>query len=100
MPQSNITRFAEGKACTARIPGACNRDPATSVWAHLNSVRWGAGRNQKAPDPCGLIACSACHDVIDGRVKTDHDRDFIRMCAYEGHMESLAMLVKDGVISA
>lgn len=93
-----ITKFAQGKECTARIPGVCNRDPATSVWSHLNSVRWGAGRSQKAPDVCGLIACYNCHMVIDRQHKTDHDREFVMQCAYEGHMESLAMLVKEGVI--
>lgn len=95
---SAIREFARGKACTARIPLVCNRDPQTSVWAHLNSIRWGSGRGFKAPDVCGLIACSACHDVIDNRVKTDYDRDWIRHLAYEGHMESLALLVSAGVI--
>ncbi len=95
---SKITKFAEGKPCTARIPGSCNYDPTTTVWAHLNSIRWGAGRGHKAPDVCGLVACSSCHDVIDNSVKTNHDRDWIKQLAYEGHMESLAMLVKHGVI--
>ena len=95
---SAITKFAEGRDCTARITGVCNGRADTSVWAHLNSIRWGSGRGLKGPDVCGLIACSACHDVIDGRVKTNHDRDYIRLLAYEGHMESIALLDKAGVI--
>jgi len=95
---TKITDYARGKGCTARIPGICNHNPETSVWAHINSVRWGAGKGIKSPDLCGLIACSSCHDVIDGRVKTGYEREFIKLLAYEGHMESLAMLVKDGVI--
>lgn len=95
---SKITDFAEGRACTARISGVCNNDPTTTVWAHLNSIRWGAGRGHKAPDVCGLVACANCHDVIDGRVRTSYDREWIKQLAYEGHMESLALLVKHGVI--
>ncbi len=100
---SAITKFAEGKPCTARIPGVCKPDPSTSVWSHLNSVRWGAGRGFKATDACGLITCFECGNAIDGRRrKTDDgellDREFVMKCAYEGHLESLAMLVMAGVI--
>lgn len=95
---SRITYFAQGRPCTMRLTGICNGDPSTSVWAHINSIRWGAGRGHKAPNICGLICCSACHDILDGRVKTTLERDFIKMCALEGHMESLALLVEAGII--
>ena len=95
---SKITKAAEGKRCTARIPGVCNCDTKTSVWAHIRSIRFGAGKGLKPPDLIGLIACSGCHDVIDGRVKTDHDKDYVRMCAYEGHLESLMILWEEGII--
>lgn len=95
---SKITKFARDKHCTARIPGVCNHNPETSVWAHIESIRWGAGRGIKVPDVCGLIACSACHDVIDGRTPSDYHRVEISVFAYEGHMESLMMLVEEGII--
>lgn len=95
---SRITAFAEGKGCTVRIPGVCNSRQDTSVWAHIRSNRFGAGMGLKPPDVCGLIACSACHDVIDRRVKTDHDREFITLCVFDGHMESLMLLAKAGII--
>ncbi len=94
---SKITEFAEGKPCTVRLPG-CTHDPATSSWAHINSIRWGAGRGKKAPDICGCIADHYCHGVLDGRIMTDLDRDFVLMAAYEGHMESLNLLWKAGII--
>ena len=96
---SKITKFAEGKPCTMRLHGVCNHDPATSVWAHIHSVRWGSGRGHKVPDVCGLIACFSCHQVLDRHVKTTYDRDFIMLAAYEGHMESLSLLVKAGIVS-
>lgn len=100
---SKITDFAEGKPCTARIPGVCKHDNATSVWCHIRSVRWGSGGSKKPPDIIGLIGCSDCHDAIDGRTKKDRegnllDPDFVKACAYEGHMESLYLLHKAGII--
>lgn len=101
---SKITKFAKGKQCTARVPGVCNFDSATSIWSHLNSVRWGAGRGLKAVDVCGLITCSNCGDAIDGRRKKYDsgdklDKEFVMQCAYLGHLESLALLWKEGIIS-
>ena len=95
---SKITKFAKAKSCTARIPGVCNGDPKTSVWAHIRGIRFGAGIGKKPHDLIGLIACSDCHDVIDGRVRTDIERDFIMQCAYEGHCESLVLLEKAGIV--
>lgn len=95
---SKITKSAENKLCTARIPRHCNANPKTTVWAHIRSIRFGAGKGIKPTDLIGLYACSGCHDVIDGRVKTDHDRDYVKMCAYEGHLESLMILWEEGII--
>ena len=100
---SKITEFARGQFCTARIPGVCNHDPATSVWSHINSLRWGDGKVNKSPDICGLVACSDRHDAIDGRVKKNKagellDPEFVRICAYQGHFESLWLLTKAGII--
>ena len=100
---SKITKAAEGKDCTARIPNVCDHDSTKTSWAHINSIRWGAGRSHKAPDICGLIACDSCHHVIDGRVRKNKlgellDREFVKMCAYEGHLESLMILWEEGII--
>ena len=100
---SKITDFAEGKNCMARIPNVCDNDTTTTVWAHIRSVRFDAGTSKKPIDLIGLISCFKCHQVIDGREKKDRhgnrvDTDFIKMCAYEGHMESLMMLVKAGIV--
>ena len=55
---------AKGEDCMIRLPGTCNFDPETTVLAH---IRRGAGMGRKPTDLCGVYACSACHDVIDGR---------------------------------
>jgi len=95
---SKITKFAKGKQCTARIPDVCNFDPETTVWAHIRMVRYGAGWAKKPSDLVGLIACSNCHDVIDGRTQSEHSRDEIAIAQYEGHCESLLLLELHGLI--
>jgi len=49
--------------CTLRIPGVCNFNPETTVFAHLN----GGGMSTKHSDIHGCYACSSCHDWLDGR---------------------------------
>jgi hypothetical protein len=62
-----IRRAARGEECTLRIPGVCNRDPATTVLCHSNRLADGKGMGLKAPDSAACFACHACHDVLDGR---------------------------------
>ena len=100
--ESAVKAFAEGKQCTARIPGVCSYDPGTTVWCHINSVRWGSGKGFKSPILCGFIGCRDCHDAVDGRMKKDKngdhlDPEFVRLCAYEAHMESLYLLDQAGI---
>ena len=100
---SKITKSAEGKRCTARIPNVCNGNPKTTVWAHIRSIRNGAGGSLKPCDLIGLYACGDCHHAIDRRVRKNKkgeylDPDFVKMCAYEGHLESLMILWEEGII--
>ena len=62
---AKIRTSARGEQCTLRL-GCCNHDPETTVYAHLRMFGWG-GMGQKPPEPLGVFACSACHDVLDRR---------------------------------
>ena len=62
-----IRDAARGETCTLQIPGVCNGNTETTVLAHLPDESHGMGR--KSDDISAAFACSACHDVIDGRVK-------------------------------
>lgn len=60
---SKITESARGEQCQVRMPGICNHDPETTVFAHRNGAGWGL----KELDCEGAYCCSSCHDVYDGR---------------------------------
>ena len=64
MKKIDLRKEAKGRPCTIQIYGVCNRNPETSVLCHLP----GPGMGVKADDIHAAIGCSACHDVIDGRV--------------------------------
>jgi hypothetical protein len=61
---TNLRKLARGQDCQIRAPG-CNFDPETTVLAHLP----GGGMGAKRHDLHGAWACSACHDLVDGRRK-------------------------------
>ncbi|ABO60580.1 DUF1364 domain-containing protein (plasmid) [Burkholderia vietnamiensis] len=68
---SKITDSARGETCALRLPGVCNRDPETTVWAHGNDVEGGKAKGKKLLryDHIGCYACYSCHMVLDGQAK-------------------------------
>lgn len=62
---SKITESAAGQECLLRLPGVCNGDWTTTVWAHSNRYADGKGAGLKAADRNGTYACYACHMVYD-----------------------------------
>lgn len=78
---------ARGQDCTVRLPGICNFNPETVVLAHLPCGQKGMG--MKGFDTIAVDACSACHDVIDGRARGEVDwLDMLRAVA-ETHKRRL-----------
>lgn len=64
---SKLRQLAEGQDCTVRLPG-CQWHSPTVVLAHIRRANV-AGMGQKPKDLCGVYACAACHDCIDGRTQ-------------------------------
>jgi hypothetical protein len=54
-----------------RLPGVCNGNWETTVWAHSNSHEGGKAKGKKLArvDHIGAYACYACHMVLDGQAK-------------------------------
>lgn len=92
---SKIRKSARGQDCQVRIPGICNHNPETVILAHLG----GAGLAIKAHDIHGAYACSACHDAIDGRTKTEYSRDELRLMHLDGMVRTQLILIGDGLIT-
>ena len=94
-----LRAFASGRDCSLRLP-VCNFDPSTTVLAHLPCCHGGMG--MKGPDTVAVLACSACHDLVDGRRKLAgfvlELRDVLRALA-ETHCQAIeaGVLVVAGV---
>ena len=91
----NLRKTARGQPCMVRIPGICNHDPETTVLAHLG----GAGMGRKHDDAFGAFCCSACHDVIDGRAKSEYSRYDIRMMHLDGILRTQQWWLDNGYIT-
>lgn len=99
---SKLTDYARGRDCQVRIPNVCNRDPATTVLAHMNGAGWAL----KSHDIHGAHCCSACHAVLDGHAK-GHDhfgslytKDQITLFHLEGVIRTQTLLLQEGLIAA
>jgi hypothetical protein len=92
----NLRDHARGKDCKIRLPGVCNFNPETTVLCHARLAGL-TGMGQKAPDLLGAHGCSACHDEVDGRTRV-LEREFVRLCFYEGVLRTQASLIAEGVI--
>ncbi|KVN83470.1 nuclease domain-containing protein [Burkholderia ubonensis] len=68
---SRITESARGEACTLNLPGICNWNWETTVWAHSNWLNGGKAKGKKLAraDHIGCYACYACHMVLDGQAR-------------------------------
>lgn len=84
--------------CQIRLPGICNFDKASTIWAHANGSAGGKGIGMKADDLLGAYACSDCHDVYDRRKPVAMERNEVELAFWEGHARSLILLIKKGII--
>lgn len=89
-----IRNSARGQQCQVRMPVVCNRNPETVVLAHVGK---GSGMGQKCDDIHATYACSACHDVIDGRVRIGDPR-INRLYAYEAMVRTQKLLLEQELI--
>ena len=81
-----------------RLPGICNGNPETTVLAHINGVRFGHGVGHKVADIHGAYCCNSCHDVLDGRVRSNFDKDFLHAAHLDAVIETQLKLIKKGLL--
>ena len=92
--QTKITKSARGENCQIRIPGVCNHSPDTVVFCHVG----GGGMAIKSIDAHGAYGCSSCHDYVDGRVKTEYDKNIIKLWFLEAVLRTQIILIEKGLI--
>jgi hypothetical protein len=56
------------------------------------------GVGLKAPDLLGAWCCSACHDVVDGRVKSEFLSSQVQLFLLQGVMRTQYELINQGLI--
>jgi hypothetical protein len=96
MKQTAITQSAKGEQCTIRLPMVCNFNSETTVFAHINGIRFGHGVAIKTK--LGAYACSTCHDILDGRINHNFERDYLKLAHLEGVIETMIKLEQKGLI--
>jgi len=62
---TKYTQASRNQPCTFQIPGVCNGDWSTTVFAHIRDENKGMGN--KASDISGADACFSCHAAFDGQ---------------------------------
>jgi hypothetical protein len=96
---SKIRESARGEECQVRIIGICTHDPATVIWSHARWDSGGKGGALKAIDLAGAYACTACDAAFDQLQNAHHlDRAQIDLDWFHGHLRSLVILKKKGLI--
>ena len=91
---SKFRKSAQGRECQIRLPGYCLRNTETTVLAHLS----GGGMGRKQPDIFGAYSCFACHNIVDGRHKSDLSVDERRLAHLEGVIRTQKILLDEGLI--
>jgi hypothetical protein len=91
-----IMTSANGETCQIRLPG-CSYDPSTTVFAHCSQKSLIEGGFGFKGFPIGSYADHFCHGVVDGRIKTDLEKDFVRQAELEGVVRTFVLLIKKGL---
>ena len=93
----NLRKLAQGKPCMIRLPG-CNGGGfdidgnSKSCLCHYRLAGYVGGAQKPDDFAFGAWGCAPCHDLVDGRTKSDHDRQTLRLAHAEGCLRTQAEL--------
>ena len=93
--KNKLRQSARGEECTLSIHPYCNGNPDTTVLCHIGR---GAGMGRKSSDLMAVYGCSACHDVIDLRVRTDITRLELMQIKLRALERTHARMIDSGTI--
>lgn len=93
--QTKITKSAKGQECQVRLPGICNFDDETTIFAHIGE---GGGMGSKVDDIHGAYCCSDCHKEIDSQTMRMKDRNLVELYSWHGVQRTQGILVNKNLI--
>ena len=79
--------------CTIRLPG-CLPGTETTVLAHLPNMSMGKKNN----DYNAAYSCFSCHQILDGAVLHDFEKDWLDHMHRMGQERTLNRMIESGVI--
>jgi hypothetical protein len=97
---SKITNSARMEDCTIRLPGVCNFNTETTVFMHIDKIRFGKGVAIKASEggiDLGAYGCSGCHSAIHG-TPCGLTPEYIYTAFLEGVVETWTKLIRKGLV--
>ena len=89
-----IKDSARMEDCQVRLPGICNFNNETTVFAHIGNS---GGMASKVSDIHGSYCCSACHDEIDRRTRL-MDAEQAELFGWHGVQRTQDILINKGLI--
>lgn len=90
---SKIRRSARGEDCSLRL-GNCSSNE-TVVLCHIGRDK---GVGMKCGDHFAVYGCSNCHDIIDGRAKSDFTKDQLNTEKLRALEETQKKLIEKGLL--
>jgi hypothetical protein len=94
---TDLRQEARGEQCTIRVPGICCGDPAKVVLCHVRIIGI-SGIGMKSPDALAAYGCHPCHDLVDGRTKTNYTLADRRLFLLEGMARTQHKLIQRGIL--
>ena len=74
-----MTEFARGRPCEIRLDGCqSGGENETTVFAHLNGAGMGQ-KNRVGGFDWGCPACFNCHNILDGRIITNYEKEWLEL---------------------
>lgn len=89
---TKLRQSAKGEDCTLRLGNCSNAE--TVVLCHIGRLR---GMAIKCGDHFGVYACSNCHDIIDGRVKSQFSKLELQAEKLRALEETQSKMIKKGL---
>lgn len=96
MANSKLRASAKGEQCSLRLSPRCTDEYGAVVLCHIGRSR---GIGIKCGDHFAVYGCNHCHDVIDGRVKSEFSRDEIDAQKLRALEETQLKFISKGLLN-